>query len=208
MKSSQTFSSRAIEFFSQIDTRTMFVTIHKYVNNYNEVATHSILWHVNYVNVVKRSNNIVKAYIPKIEDTIGKPWTVSHLWQAKKEIEESFHDTLTLGVGNNPRDKVSHAYDRIISKNGITVPGVKLHRKNDEVHLTGLFRISKIVHCPTEYPSTSNPVVMAKRWIKSKTPISKWGQYVLTLGRFDTMVAEYQTLVEKDFIREINGSSY
>jgi hypothetical protein len=182
----------------------MFVTIHKYCNNFGEVATHSVLWHVNYENVVKRANRIVKEYVPSIQDTIGKPFTVQDLWQAKEELEESFNDTLTLGVGNNPRDTSSHSYDKILSKNGHFVPGVKLHRGNDEIHLTGLFRIKKVVHCPVEYPGpSSSPVVLAKRWLRGRTPLIKWGQYVLSPGRFDTMVAEYQTLVEQDFVRNI-----
>jgi hypothetical protein len=181
----------------------MFVTIHKYCNNFNEVATHSILWHVNYKKVVERSATIVRAYIPCIEDTIGNPFTVTHLWTARQELLDSFQDTLTLGVGNNPRDTASHAYDKIIGSDGKPVPGVKIHRKNEEVHLTALFRINKVVHCPGEYPSVnSSPVVLAKRWLKGKTPLIRWGQYCLSSsGRFDQMVATRQTIVEKDFIK-------
>jgi len=201
----QTFISRATEFFSGLDTRTMFVTIHKYCNNFNEVATHSILWHVDYKKAVERSAAIVRAYIPRIEDTIGRPFTVTHLWVARQELLDSFQDTLVLGVGNNPRDVASHAYDQIINSKGQPVPGVKIHRKNDEVHLTALFRIKKIVYCPGEYPSNnSSPVVLAKRWLKRKTPLTKWGQFVLTQGRFDQMVAAHQTVVEQDCIRNIN----
>ncbi len=202
----QTFISRATEFFSELDTRTMFVTIHKYCNNFNEVATHSILWHVDYKKAVERSAAIVRAYIPCIDDTIGRPFTVTHLWIARQELLDSFQDTLVLGVGNNPRDTASHAYDQIINSKSLPVPGVKIHRKNDEVHLTALFRIKKIIHCPGEYPDGkgSSPVVLAKRWLKSKTPLIKYGQYVLSQGRFDQMVAVHQTIVEQDCIRSIN----
>jgi hypothetical protein len=184
----------------------MFVTIHKYCNNFNEVATHSILWHVDYRRTVERSAAIVRAYVPSIEDTIGRPFTVTHLWVARQELLDSFQDTLTLGVGNNPRDTASHAYDKIINSKGQPVHGVKIHRKNDEVHLTALFRMNKIVHCPGEYPvgNGSSPIVLAKRWLKSKTPLTKWGQYVLSQGRFDQMVASHHTVVELDCIRNSN----
>jgi hypothetical protein len=202
----QTFVSKATEFFSKLDTRTMFVTLHKYCNNFNEVATHSILWHVNYKKSVERSAAIIRNYIPRIEDTIGRPFTVTHLWVARQELLDSFQDTLVLGVGNNPRDTVSHAYDKILDSKGNVVHGVKIHRKNDEVHLTALFRINKIVHCQGEYPSGNNssPIVLAKRWLKQKTPVAKWGQYVLSRGRFDQMVAMHQTIVEQDCIRTLN----
>ena len=203
--SNQVFISKATEFFSQLNTRSMFVTIHKYCNNYHEVATHSILWHINYVNVVKRSRKIIKDYLPEVSDTIGKPFTVFHLWEARQEMLDSFDDTLMLGVGNNPRDRSSKAYDRIIGKNGKVVPGVKLHRKKDEVHLPALYRIKKVVICKGEYPKVdSAPLTLAKRWLRGKTPLIRWGQYVLTPGRFDQMVASHQTIVEKDCVRTFN----
>ena len=200
----EAFISKGTEFFSQLNTRSMFVTIHKYCNNFEEVATHSVLWHVSYKNVVKRSERIISNYLPQVEDTIGKPFTVSHLWLARQELLDSFNDTLTLGVGNNPRDNSSQAYDKIMGKNGKIIPGVKLHKKNDEIHLTALYRIKKVVHVPGEYPAIVRaPLTLAKRWLRGKTPLIRWGQYVLSPGRFDQMIASHQTVVEKDCIRDL-----
>ena len=199
----QTFYSSCTEFFNKLDTRTMFVTIHSYANNYNEVATHSICWHVNYVNAVKRSLDIMNAYTPNIKDCIGKPFTLAHLVCAWREWKNSLEDTLLLGPGNNPRATSAKAYDLIRGSNGKIVSGVKLHRNEDALHLTALFRINKIIYCPGDYTKVQSlPETLAKRYLKHMTPLRHWGQYKLVPGRFDSMTANYHSIVEKDTIRK------
>lgn len=198
----QKFISEATKIFNQIDTHAQFITIHNYQNNDGEVATHSLCWRISYENAVIRSLGILQNLKPTIKDVIGKPYTLVHLEQALEELIASFTNTVILGVGNNPLATSAHAYDGVLDTHGNFVPGVKLHREQDVLHLTNVYRIQKIVHVPGVYKKVNHAFkTLAKNDLRKLLPLNKFGQFKLEEGRFEKMVVSKITLVEEDMLR-------
>ena len=198
----QEFISNATKIFNQIDTSAQFITIHNYTNNYGEVATYSLCWRINYENAVRRSLEILKNKKLSITDVVGKPYTLVHLERAMDELIDSFTNTLTLGTGNNPLDTSAHAYDVVLDRYGVPVPGIKLHRDQDVLHLNNVFRIHKVIHVPGIYPKVNHALkTLAKNDLRKLLPLDKIGQFKLEEGRFEKMVVQKITLVEEDMLR-------
>lgn len=200
---SQLFISKATEIFSYIDPKSMFITIHDYQNNHGEIATHSLCWHINYEKAIEKSYNIIENFVPDVSFCIGKPYTVEDLKKAQTELLDSFHDTLVLGEGNNPRYTQVDTYDKVFGSDGQIIPGVKIHKKNFQIHLTSVYRIAKVVKQAGVYPITnSDRKTMAKRDLRNLCPIKKWGQFVLDVGRFKNLTVNKLTIKEIDVINE------
>jgi len=198
---SQLFISKATEIFSHIDTRSMFITVHDYQNNYGEIATHSLCWHISYNKAIEKSYDIIENFIPTVNFCIGKPYTVEDLKKAQTELLDSFNDTLVLGEGNNPRYTNVDTYDKIFGADGQIIPGVKIHKENLQIHLTSVYRIAKIVKQVGVYPITnSDRKTMAKRDLRNMCPIKRWGQFVLDVGRFKNLTVNKITIKERDVI--------
>lgn len=202
----QTFQSKAIEVFNSIDSRSMFIVLHNYKNNFGEMATHSLLWHIDYPKAVQKSFNIITSFIPTLSFCVGKMYTLSDLKIAHQELVDSFADTLVLGAGKNPRYTCSDVYDQVADKNGILVPGIKLHRKQDILHMTNVYRLKKIVHVPGKYPNINHlRKTLAKNDLRALLPLKKFGQFVLYPGRFQKLSVQKIGVVEEDVIRKENG---
>lgn len=198
----QVFISKATKIFNQIDPRAQFITIHNYQNNNGEVATHSLCWNISYENACLRSLGILQNLKPSIIDVVGKPYSLIHLEQALEELITSLNDTLTLGTGNNPLATSAHAYDWVMDKHGNHIPGVKVHREQDVLHLTNVYRINKIVHVPGVYSTVRSAFkTLAKNDLRQLLPLRKFGQFKLEEGRFDKMVVQKITLKEEDMMR-------
>lgn len=196
------FISEATKIFNQIDTHAQFITIHNYTNNFGEVSTFSLCWRISYENAVIRSLELLRDLKLSVKDVIGKPYTLVHLGLAREELMESFKDTLDLGTGNNPRATSAHAYDGVLDKYGKFVSGVKLHREQDVLHLTNLFRLQKVVHVPGVYPTVNSAMkTLAKNDLSKLLPLNKFGQFKLEEGRFEKMVVSKITLTEEDMLR-------
>lgn len=198
----QQFISKATKVFNQIDTHAQFIVIHNYTNNYGEVSTFSLCWRISYENACLHSLGILKNLKPTIKDVVGKPYTLVHYKAALEELIESFTDTITLGAGNNPRATSAHAYDWVADKHGKHIPGVKIHREQDVLHLTNVYRLNKIVHVPGVYPEVHSAFkTLAKNDLRQLLPLRKFGQFKLEEGRFEKMVVSKITLVEEDMLR-------
>lgn len=178
------FNDYIKDVFSTFRPSAQFAVIKGYTNRYGEVADHSILWRVSYENVVKRSIEIVKT--ADINALVSEALTKDIIEQAKKELLESWEETLTKGPGNNSRYTNADTYESVLDAEGNVIKGLKLHKDDNILHVTGVFRQAKVVISEGEYPVVkSRPKTIAKNKLKALTPIVKWGQYKLTAGSFD-----------------------
>ena len=198
----QQFISKATKVFNEIDTHAQFIVIHNYTNNFGEVSTFSLCWRISYENACLHSLGILKNLNPTIKDVVGKPYTLVHYKAALEELIESLTDTLVLGTGNNPRATSAHAYDWVADRYGKHVPGVKVHREQDVLHLTNVYRLNKIVHVPGIYPQVNSALkTLAKNDLRQLLPLRKFGQFKLEPGRFEKMVVQKITLIEENMLR-------
>jgi hypothetical protein len=188
------FHKSIITLFSGFDTRSMFISVHNYTNNYNEVATLSLCWHVDYVNAVKKAMKIIEDYKPDVRDT--KPNVgLSDLKLAQYELIRSFKDTLTLGEGNNPRYTQKDTYIPVKDKYGKVISGIKLHARDDVLHLSNAIEVKKIIHRPGVYPTVNSaPLTIAKNILRSKTPLGKWRQFKLERSKFEKLTIQRENI--------------
>lgn len=177
----------------------MFLTIRNYENEYGEVSDFSIVFHLNYLNSVKKSQQIISTYKPNFKDCEGKQFSIQDLETSKKELLHSYGRTLS---GHNPFYTCIGVYDQVTDADGKVIPGIKLHKRDDILHLEG-YRIHKRVHRSGNYPVIhSMPVTIAKDMLRHKTPLGKWGQFKLTRGKFSSIVVDRITITHHDVLRE------
>ena len=198
----QEFICKATKIFNQIDTNAQFIVIHNYKNNDGELSTYSLCWRISYENAVKRSLEILKNFDISKQNLTEKKYTILHLQEALEELIDSLVVTLTHGTGNNPLATSAHAYDSVTDRYGKLIPGVKIHREQDVLHLTNVFRLNKIVHCPTVYKKVNHSMkTLAKNDLRKLLPLRKFGQFKLEPGKFERMVVQKITLKEHDMLR-------
>lgn len=177
--------------FNLIRPGATFMAVRGYTNNFGEVSDFGIVFHFNYMNAVRKAINTWARMFPA--DSISK--------QAKYELLVSYGDTLKYGF--NHRARSAHAYVPVQDAHGKIINGVKLHLKNQELHLVGLLVHKRIIK-PGEYDcSTQSALTLAKQELMSKTPLSNYRQFKLVNGRFDSISVDSLNLTQKDLIRKV-----
>lgn len=177
--------------FNQIRPSSTMLAIRGYRNNFDELADYSLVFHVNYLNAIKRSKQIIEQYKP-----------LSGLEKiARSELLESYAETLS-GKGNS-RDTSSHAYEPIIDGTGEAVNGVRWHSNYTRVYLYGFICFKRVI-TPGNYPEVNHePLTMSKNKLRALTPSNKFRQFILIDGRFDKVDVEKMQLTHLDLIREL-----
>lgn len=193
------FRSEATRILASIRPNATFLSIHHYLNNYGEISDFSVAFHVNYMNAIRRAKNLLEKYEPTRDDCIGRLYSVEHLISAKHELLNSYADTLS---GSNPAATSAHAYDAVEGFEKTAIPGVKLHREQDLLHLWG-FGLHKRVLFPGNYPEDRrSSLTIAKDDLRRRTPLGRFVQFKLQPGRFHRFVVEGITVKDEQVIRE------
>lgn len=176
--------------FNQIKPGATFMSIMQYENNYSELSNFGLVFHVNYINAVRRSLNILLAYQPG----------TSLERQGRQELLDSYRDTLR---GYNPRATSAHAYSPIVDGHQELIKGVKYHDRGTAVHLWG-FRVNKVILRPGLYPAyNSYDLTHVKRKLRNMTPLRNFRQFKLVEGRFQKIGVANLSLTDKDLLREL-----
>ncbi len=183
------FKDFCIDVFSRVDPRATFLSIAGYKNNWDEKADFSVVFHVNYLNAVRKSQQLIMSKTWSRRPLCGRAWGFmpSDVDAARVELLDSYQDTLN---GYNPLYTCRKVYEPILDANGEPIPGVKLHSRLDEIHINAM-RIRKKVLIKGDYKKRdSSPKTLAKNWLRSFTPLSKWVQFKLVPLRFDELVVQ------------------
>ncbi len=177
--------------FNQIQPGATMLAVREYTNNYDEVSDFSIVFHIDYLNAVKRSLQIINALQPKsiLEEV------------ARRELIESYLETLS-GQGNS-RDTNSHAYEPIKDGTGTIVKGVRWHSNYTRIYLYGLLVWKKILS-PGQYKETNRaPLTIVKDSLRRLTPVDRFRQFILIQDRFKSIGVVKMTLTDQDLINKI-----
>lgn len=178
------FDSPATAELAKLRSNAMFLAIHGYQNNFQEVSDFSVLFHIDYQAAIRKSFQIVSAYRPKPSDWNGLSYTRQNLLTAQAELLDSYRHTL---AGYNPYYTCHGVYALVSGPDGKIIPGIKLHIKDNILHLHG-YRVHKRIHVPGIYPDRNSlAVTLAKNFLRTKTPVSAWRQFKLLPGRFRTI---------------------
>lgn len=193
------FRSEATRILSEIKKGSTFLTVHHYLNNFGEISDFSIVFHINYINAVSRSLELLEGYSISREDAVNRPYTHRELEVARKELLESFRMTLD---GNNTLAKSAHSYVRVDNGEGQPISGIKLHESQDILHLIG-FRIHKNILLKGKYlPDNRAAKTIAKDDLRSRLPVGRFTQFKLTPGKFRSLVVNGMTINEEDVLRQ------
>jgi hypothetical protein len=181
------FSEYCVRVLGKVRPCATFLSIKNYHNNFAEVANFSVVFHANYHNAVRKAQAIIKqAKYPG-----SKNFSKKDMELARRELLASFEDTLN---GHNPLYTCHGVYESVLGADGKPLPGVKLHIRQGIVHINAL-KVRKRVITPGIYKkSNSSSKTIAKRYLRSITPLNNWVQFKLQPKRFDRLVVERMTI--------------
>jgi len=177
--------------FNRINPGATFMAVMGYENNWGELSNFGLVFHVNYLNAVRKSLAIWYGYRPlnSLEREI------------QRELIESYTDTLN---GHNPRAKAAHAYAGVVDGNDAPVKGVKYWVRGQECHLWA-FRVHKRVLREGDYPPGFwHARKAARHKLMGMVPIHNYRQFKLIQGRFDRIQVAKLSLTEQDLLRKLN----
>ncbi|KKN60286.1 hypothetical protein LCGC14_0533360 [marine sediment metagenome] len=181
------FKEYCIRVFSHVSPGSTFLSIRNYKNNWDERSDFSVCFHIDYLNAVRRSFEIVESFKPNRSHTKNNSLTVRSLKSARDDILQSF--VLTLG-GMNPNYTCEGVYDPILGSDNKPIQGIKLHPGQNVVHINALKFRKKILK-QGSYPAVnSSKETIAKRFIMKMTPLSNLVQFKLVPGRFDELTVK------------------
>ncbi len=193
------FESLCTQELSKLRPNATFLAIHNYTNEFQELATFSVCFHINYLAAVKKSKSIVEAFKPSFKHCRALPFTINDLVRAREELLSSYADSLT---GYNPLYTCHGVYSSVVDAAGNKIPGIKLHKNQDLLHMEG-FKVHKLIHKRGTYPSVnSSPLTLAKDFLRQLTPLNRWVQFKLSPGKFEKFTVEQLTVTYNDVIRQ------
>ena len=177
--------------FNTIRPGATFMAVMGYENNWGEVSNFGLVFHVNYINAVRRAVETWATYQPTT-DTERK---------VRAELLASYFSTLR---GHNPLARSAHAYDRIVDGKDQLIKGVKWYRRGAECHLWG-FRVHKVVLTPGEYETESWGVYKAaRRRLMAMTSLSNFRQFKLIEGRFKQIGVANLSLTQRHLLQQLH----
>lgn len=177
------FKDYCIRVLGHVQPGSTFLSIKNYKNNFLEVSNFNIVFHANYFNAVKKSKNIIK----EVKFNKANLFSKLDFDRAKEEMLESFDMTLS---GYNPLYTCHDVYEDVLGSDLKPLSGVKVHKKEGVVHISGL-KVKKKVLVPGIYSEVvSEPKTLAKKYLKSLTPLNNWVQFKLEQGRFESLAVE------------------
>ena len=172
-----------IHTFSQFRPNAMFVSIKEYSNKHGEIANHSIAFHIDYLSVLKKSQQIVLK--TKTFGTIKE--------RAKEEILLSLRERIDVYT-KTPLEKQDDPYFHFQDTKGKFIKGIKQHKENGSLYMFGLL-LNKQVLIPGDYKEVnSSELTIEKRNLLSITPVSKFRQYFLFPKQFKEIKIENMVL--------------
>lgn len=179
------FKNYCIETLSKVRPNSTFVSIRGYRNNFGEIADHNIIFKFRYDNLLLKSLDILRSgYILK-ENISNKDFSKTILKEGLEELIFSYEKSLSnYSLGHTYTD----IYDLVKDVYGVSISGIKLHKKFNLLHMEGL-SIRKNIIKKGSYPKRrSSEKTLAKNFIKSYLPINKFVQFKLIPEKFDRLV--------------------
>jgi hypothetical protein len=171
-----------VNVFAKLRPNATFVSIKEYTNNYNEISNFGIVFHIDYKEVLKRSQKIVSSY--RSEDILYK--------EAKRLVLSSLNGR--IDSYKNPLEERDAPYVYFKDAYGKYIKGIKAHQETGDLYMFGLL-VSKEILVPANYKQTnSSSLTLAKEKIERITPVSKFRQFKLIPRSYKEITIENITI--------------
>lgn len=178
------FQNYCLRVFSNVNPESTFLSIIEYQNNFSEVSNFSVCFNIDYLNAIKKSFKIIENTKLKNLDLLDKSYSLEDLSSARDELLDSYKNTLN---GFNPKYTCNDTYSEVLGTNGLPIKGLKLHTNQDVLHINAI-KIRKTILVPGDYkiPNSSTQTI-AKKFLKSLTPLKGFVQFKLVPEKFKTL---------------------
>ncbi len=202
---SQEFRSTITKELAKIKSGSQFLTIKGYQLESPKcgVADYSVLFHASYIKALEKAFNTVNDYTP--DGTDCQKFSLDDLIAAKKELLASYLGRIKAHTikEQSKNYKLKNVYCQVHDEDGKPIPGIKLHKNEDELHLEGYMVWKKIVipNVPSK-PVKSSGKTLAKRFLEGKTLLGKFVQFKLIPGKFDSLKVSGVEIGQEDVLRE------
>lgn len=169
---------------SKLRTRSTFLNLHRYRAESGELADFNIVFHISYLNALKRSVAVLEALVP------DSPLQAL----AKHELLTSYHTSIEKGETIAVED-IDDAYQRFFDSDGKYIKGVKMHIETGNLHLYG-FAHQKVVIEPGTYKKVnSKPLTIEKNKLSRLTPVSKFRQFRILPSQVKKITVSHLSLL-------------
>jgi hypothetical protein len=151
---------------SKLKPSSTFLSLHHYTNSYGEIADFNIVFHMSYMNALKKSINALKSIHPE------------HLLQrqAKDELIMSWQTSINK-IETTDIEDIDDTYIRFFDESGAYIKGIKLHEPSQCLHIYGLVHKKRIIQ-PGSYPTVNRqPLTIEKDKLRSIVPVGKFRQF-------------------------------
>lgn len=150
-----------------------FLNLHNYRNEQGELSDFNIVFHISYLNALKRSTAILEGFVPENDLQL----------QAKHAVLKSFHTSINNHA--TPVDEIDDGYKRFFDSDGSEIKGLKMHLATGHLHLYG-FVHQKLVKERIEYKAVNSAALtIEKNKLKRMCPVSKFRQFRILPNQVD-----------------------
>jgi len=179
--------SSFISELSKLRQSSTFLAISDYHSSFGDVADYSIVFHVSYESLLKRSIDQLLQYQP-VDDIEA---------QAKKELLDGYAKSLQK-ISSTPIEELSDGYKHFKDENGSWIKGVKLHEDTGTLHLYGTVVHKKLKQAGDKKETNSKPLTLAKSKLSKDLPVSKWRQFKIAPTQVGKICVEKLSLLSND----------
>ncbi len=166
--------------FAKLRPASTFLSIRNYTNEQGELANLTLGFHFSYINLLRRSIEILKEIEPS--NKIGL--------MAKRELIASYEESLERYEARDYSVAEAH-YEYFKDAQDNLIKGIKLHRLNEELHLNGLL-VRKEIIVPGNYKVVnSSEKTIAKNKLRLQLPINKYRQFIIKKNKLETIRVEH-----------------
>ncbi len=173
-----------IEELAALRTSSTFLNLHRYKNEFGEVADFNIVFHISYENALKRSVAVLESTVP--DSPLAS--------QARHELLQSFHTSIA-NIAKIPIEEIDDAYTRFFDDDGNYIKGVKMHTSTGTLHIYG-FAHQKVILVPGVYPKTNRrPLTIEKDKLRDLCPVSKFRQFRMLPNQVEKIKVQHISLL-------------
>ena len=153
----------------------------------SEVSDFQIVFHMSYANALEKAILDLECVVPENELQA----------EAKDSLMKGYKKSFDK-VSSEPLEVIGEHYRRVFDSNGNHIKGIKVHNETNTLYIFGRLHKKK-VRSPGNYKTVNHkPLTIAKDELSKNFAVSKFRQFVIEPGQFESIKVENLTLTLDD----------